>query len=1035
MSGNPAKCPVCGSPKSSRLDDNCPTCLLRLGTPATPAAEASDTPRTASGEVLCRLGDYELLGEIARGGMGCVYRARQISLNRIVAVKLLLGGQFANETFIKRFRREAEAAASLNHSNIVSIYEVGEHEGLPWFSMELIEGRNLADLTRDSPMPARRAAQLVETIAEAVHFAHQRRLLHRDLKPSNVLVDTEGAPHITDFGLAKHIEGDADLTLTGQMVGTPNYMPPEQADPARGAASPASDVYSIGAILYQLLTGRPPFMAETITQTLRQVIESSPVTPRLLNPALSRDLETICAKCLEKDPKRRYASARDLADELGRFLRGEPSLARPVGAPARLARWCRRKPALALSLGAATTLLLVVAIGSPIALIRISRDRNRAEAAERETEQQLYYALLEQARATLKSGELGHRVRVLDAVRRAGVISNSPALRGIVAAAYALPDLRFERELPFAKSEFTLRQVDPSFKRIAVCRSNGPVEIRATSDLRLLATLPASTNLPVYNAEWSPDGRFLAVKRDYPPNGARTDREVWDLAASRRLLLLQDAPFNSISYHPRLPRLLVGQTDGVGLWDLEACAELGRIPLDGTPYWVRFSPDGERFAASYTVNGNWMVSIHQLATGELVSSNSFDAQVPSLNWHPSGRWIAVPDHHGGVHSLDAKTGEKLLLGRHRAEAVRTEFTPDGDYLFSGGWAGGLICWDARTLRRALDIGLNGHRGPFRSDGLAYALETATSVQLYTFERSRGFREFAEDLGVRLVSAEFSPDGRRLAAAGAERMGIWDLQSGGPGALVNDAGRTRVSFAANGELFAHVAGSGFRWRVSPGANPASAPELLPLELALPVGFASLATVSNGVVFTGARGSALVDSDELGTLSQEWRRTGTGINGVSPDGRWLALFPTYSPYLVVHRFPNLERVAVLTNKSDIRRFRFTPASDEVAISCQFGVEFWNTATWQRTRVITNFDCYQSYLPDGKTMWLTEGYRAAGLYDSRTLELLMPLPVSAYPLATSADGRWLAVSMDLRRLQVWDLEELRSQLRALGVDWTQR
>jgi predicted Ser/Thr protein kinase len=481
-----------------------------------------------------------LLEEIARGGMGAVYRARQAGLNRQVAVKVLLAGHFASPSFLQRFRREAEAAASLNHPNIVSIYEVGEHEGQPYFSMALIEGRSLADLVRDQPLPARQAAQLLKTIAEAVHYAHERGVLHRDLKPSNVLVDAQGVPHVTDFGLAKRIVGAGvsveagekrgkgekeqlsaapllpfssapfqpeksqslftsaaaeDLTLTGQVLGSPNYMPPEQADPKRGPTTAASDVYSLGAILYQLLTGRAPFLAETLTQTLRLVAETEAVSPRLLSPGVPRDLETICARCLEKDPQRRYASAQELADELGRFLHDEPTRARPIGPVARLARWCRRMPALAFSFGAGLALLLVIVIGSPIALVRINAARNaaeaaretaetarqqeaglraRAESAERATEQQLYTALLEQARARMVSGEMGHRVQALEALRRAAAISNSVELRREAMTALTLPDLRLERELTF-EAGTTLAIPDPSFERMAVNRGRGPV--------------------------------------------------------------------------------------------------------------------------------------------------------------------------------------------------------------------------------------------------------------------------------------------------------------------------------------------------------------------------------------------------------------------------------------------------------------------------------------------------------------------------------------------------------------------------------
>src|ERR1043165_3125267 len=250
MSSDAERCPVCATPKSGWMDGNCPTCLMRLGNPAPLVELASDPPpieknpvepvasalgpstERASG-VICKLGDYELLEEIARGGMGAVYRARQVHLKRLVAVKVLLGAEFANETSRLRFRREAEAAASLTHPNIVSIYEVGEHDGQPYFAMELIEGRSLAEVTREKPVSARQAAQWIKPIAEAVHFAHERGLLHRDLKPSNVLLDNQDVPHVTDFGLAKLIEPCADLTLSGQVLGTPSYMPPEQAEIGR----------------------------------------------------------------------------------------------------------------------------------------------------------------------------------------------------------------------------------------------------------------------------------------------------------------------------------------------------------------------------------------------------------------------------------------------------------------------------------------------------------------------------------------------------------------------------------------------------------------------------------------------------------------------------------------------------------------------------------------------------------------------------------------------------------------------------------
>jgi tRNA A-37 threonylcarbamoyl transferase component Bud32 len=310
-----------------------------LGQPISPEA-----PEPALRPTVNYFGDYELLEEIARGGMGVVFKARQVSLNRIVAVKMILSGQLAGEAEVKRFRTEAEAAANLQHPNIVAIHEVGEHEGRHFFSMDYVEGANLANFIKDNPLSAIKAAEMLKTIAQAVHYAHQRGTLHRDLKPHNVLMDANAQPRITDFGLAKRIDQDSGLTQTGAVMGSPAYMPPEQAAGRQEQIGPPSDVYSLGAILYQLLTGKPPFAGATPLETIRQAMETEPVAPSKLNASLPSDLETICLKCLEKRPERRYHSARELAEELGRFLNQEPILAKPASAGRKTWNWLARHP-------------------------------------------------------------------------------------------------------------------------------------------------------------------------------------------------------------------------------------------------------------------------------------------------------------------------------------------------------------------------------------------------------------------------------------------------------------------------------------------------------------------------------------------------------------------------------------------------------------------------------------------------------------------------------------------------------------------
>jgi len=343
----------------------------------------TETAGAAIGTMVRYFGDYELLEEIARGGMGVVYKARQVSLNRIVALKMILAGQLASEEDVRRFHAEAEAAANLDHPGIVPIYEVGEHEGQHYFSMGYIDGPSLADELKNGPVPAYEAAQYTKKAAEAIAFAHERGVIHRDLKPGNVLLqkDERGRmkaeerasspsfmphpssflPRITDFGLAKKVQDDRGLTATGQILGTPSYMPPEQAAGKVEAVGPHSDIYSLGAILYCLLVGRPPFQTANPMDTLLQVLEQEPVPPRRLNPTVPRDVETISLKCLEKDAARRYRSARELAEDLQRFLDDEPILARPVGLFGRFRRWTRRRPVLAGCAFSLVGLLLLVA--------------------------------------------------------------------------------------------------------------------------------------------------------------------------------------------------------------------------------------------------------------------------------------------------------------------------------------------------------------------------------------------------------------------------------------------------------------------------------------------------------------------------------------------------------------------------------------------------------------------------------------------------------------------------------------------------
>jgi len=386
MSSSMQRCAECGCELPLRVPAGlCPQCALQsILVPA--RAEPPFIPRL--------FGDYELLEEVARGGMGVVFKARQLKLDRIVAVKMILSGQFAGKDELLRFHAEAESAARLQHPNIVRIHETGEVDGQPYFSMDYVDGGSLAGLVREKPLPPTRAASYVKTIAHAIHYAHEQGILHRDLKPSNVLIDQADQPHVTDFGLARRMTKESFLTVTGDVMGSPGFMPPEQAGAKGIKAGRYSDVYGLGAILFYLLTGRPPFVAESAAEALHHVLDTEPVSPRLLNPSVPQDIATICLKCLEKEPAKRYRTMQQLAEELGRFLNDEPIHAHPVNRMERTWRWCRRKPLIA---GMAAGIVLLAFIGlagwlvakeKAAAATRAMVDKLKAnEHAARETKQ------------------------------------------------------------------------------------------------------------------------------------------------------------------------------------------------------------------------------------------------------------------------------------------------------------------------------------------------------------------------------------------------------------------------------------------------------------------------------------------------------------------------------------------------------------------------------------------------------------------------------------------------------------------------
>jgi WD40 repeat protein len=753
----------------------------RVAAPLRDAPTLGTDQPAAPLEYVRYFGDYELLAELARGGMGVVYRARQVSLNRPVALKMILAGQLASAEDVRRFRTEAEAAANLDHPHIVPIYEVGEHEGQHYFSMKLIDGESLAACgfaRNGQPLDGRAIAQLMTAVARAVHYAHQHGILHRDLKPANVLLDAQGHPYVTDFGLAKRVQKDKGQTQSGAVVGTPSYMAPEQAAGQKGL-SVAADVYGLGAILYELLTGRPPFRGDTPLDTLMQVLEEEPEPPRRLNPRTDRDLEIICLKCLHKEPPRRYGSAEALAEDLERWQAGEPIHARSVGRLERTVKWVKRRPAVS---GLLAAVVLLAGVGS-LAVTwqwRVAlHNEQRATAELRRAESALYinrvaraHALwrdndplraresLEDCPETLRGWEWNYVRRLCDdCLLVTGGGSRSALVPSQLSVAFS-PDGRLlasASQNPFyagGKSdtwgEIHVWNLRTGREAVSLQGYNGPVScgVAFSPDGKLLASggwdqqpgegpfptakvWDVTTGQEVYGVRgprvlnglfeavaFSRDGRFLAA-------GSRSRITLCEARTGKVVRTLEGGGYR-LAFSPD-SRFLAGVGGGVGeltLWELDPGKKYVPItpnlnartyPTEQHINGVAFSPDGRRLVTW----GNG-VRVWDAATGAELATLVGLGAVGGAAWSPDGRRVAVGSGDRSVKVFDADSGREFFALRGNAEEVESvAFSPDGSLLASGSRDRSVRLWDATRGQEVLTLHVPSPRGgKQRLDGLA-----------------------------------------------------------------------------------------------------------------------------------------------------------------------------------------------------------------------------------------------------------------------------------------------------------------------------